>query len=118
MKLNSDSPEVVEWLAGVQKVIDAAYLKGVPIVPPLMTIEEGSRFLKVVRTNDGGKGQVSVYCFVCREDFGTKTLGVMQCGDVLLPASWRAPARHARGNLFDKFKGLSQIGPYGVAYLK
>tara|TARA_Y100000034_G_C6797987_1_gene357804 strand:+ start:286 stop:633 length:348 start_codon:yes stop_codon:yes gene_type:complete len=39
-------------------------------------------------------------------------------GDILKPASWAAPAKHARGNLFDSADGMAMIGPYGPAYLR
>jgi len=39
-------------------------------------------------------------------------------GDILKPASWKAPARHARGNLYDPHNGLSRITEYGPEYLK
>ena len=42
----------------------------------------------------------------------------IKTGDVLKPASWKAPAKHARGNIFDKSNGLGSIGPYGPAYLR
>jgi hypothetical protein len=48
-----------------------------------------------------------VYCFVDKET-----------GDVLKAESWAKPAKHARGNIFDEYNGLSMIGPYGPAYLR
>ncbi|WP_315729882.1 hypothetical protein [Bradyrhizobium sp. SZCCHNRI2010] len=39
-------------------------------------------------------------------------------GDVLKPASWDKPAKHARGNIFDAQNGLGRMGPYGPAYLR
>jgi len=38
-------------------------------------------------------------------------------GDILKPASFNAPAKHARGNIFDKNTWKS-ITPYGPAYLR
>jgi hypothetical protein len=52
--------------------------------------------------NDG-----SAYCFI---DFAT--------GDVLKCAGYNAPAKHARGNIYDAANGLASIGPYGPAYLR
>jgi hypothetical protein len=60
----------------------------------------GRRYIKVVR-------DTSVFCFV-----DTHT------GNVLKAASWNAPAKHARGNIYDDDYGLKNIGPYGPAYLK
>jgi hypothetical protein len=39
-------------------------------------------------------------------------------GDVLKAASWRAPAKHARGNIFDEYDGLRNMNEYGPAYLR
>jgi hypothetical protein len=38
-------------------------------------------------------------------------------GDLLKAASWKAPAMHARGNIFADDM-LAGCGPYGMAYLK
>ncbi|WP_316200985.1 MULTISPECIES: hypothetical protein [unclassified Bradyrhizobium] len=48
-----------------------------------------------------------VFCFV---DKAT--------GDVLKPASYDKPAKHARGNIFDAQNGLGKITQYGPAYLR
>lgn len=61
---------------------------------------DGNRYVKVVR----GSG---VHCFVD-----------MTTGDVLKPASWKTPAKHARGNIFDAQNGLGSMGEHGPAYLK
>ena len=70
------------------------------------TVDKGRRYWRVVKNNKN-HGGASVYVFV-----DTKS------GDVLKAASWKAPAKHARGNIFDEHNGLSWIGPYGPAYLK
>jgi hypothetical protein len=62
--------------------------------------ETGTRYVKVIR-------DTSVHCFV-----DTKN------GDVLKAASWKAPAKHARGNIFDSKNGLGSMGEYGPAYLR
>jgi hypothetical protein len=35
-------------------------------------------------------------------------------GDLMKPASWRAPAKHSRGNIFD---GTAKWSHYGPTYL-
>ena len=64
------------------------------------SFKKGRRYMKVVREG-------SVHCFV-----DTTT------GDVLKAASWSAPAKHARGNIFDEKNGLGWMGEYGPAYLR
>ena len=69
------------------------------------SVTVGRRYAKVVA--DGGSVHCSVHCFVDRDN-----------GDVLKAASWSAPAKHARGNIFDESNGLRLMGPYGPAYLR
>jgi hypothetical protein len=38
-------------------------------------------------------------------------------GDVLKAASWKAPAKHARGNIYAADFGKSAISAYGANYL-
>lgn len=64
------------------------------------SFKKGRRYMKVVR-------DTSVHCFVD-----------IQNGDVLKAASWNAPAKHARGNIFDDNNGLGSMGDYGPAYLR
>ena len=64
------------------------------------SFKRGGRYVKVIK---GG----GVHCFVDTTN-----------GNVLKPASWRAPAKHARGNVFDASNGLGSMGPYGPAYLR
>lgn len=75
--------------------------------PALLTVERGSRYIKLNRTNDGGLGQMSVHVFVDRRN-----------GDVLKAASFKAPAKHARGNIFDDHNGLNRMSVYGAEYLR
>jgi hypothetical protein len=47
----------------------------------------------------------SAYCFIDKN------------GDVLKPASWSAPAKHARGNIHNA-NPIAACGPYGINYLR
>ncbi len=42
----------------------------------------------------------------------------LESGDILKPAGWKAPAKHARGNIFDEQHGLGAVHVFGVNYLK
>ena len=60
-----------------------------------------------------GKRYIRITCDRSVHAFVDKTNG-----DVLKPASWKAPAKHARGNIFDAKNGLGSMGPFGPAYLR
>jgi hypothetical protein len=82
--------------------------------------EEGQRFIKVysTETDKEGKTRQSIYCFIALEDFSSKALGTVKKGDVMKPASWKAPAKHARGNVFNPDNGLTTCNSYGPGYLR
>jgi len=93
------------WLAGAQAKIDTHYRVDYPtLIGPTLSIERGARYIRVV---SAGGSQRSVFAFIDTTN-----------GDVLKPASWKAPAAHARGNIFDASGGLERVGPYGPAYLR
>lgn len=84
---------------------------GKSVNEPKYTIERGRKFVKILDSYR------SVYCFVSISDNQTKKLGHVKRGDILKPASYRGPAKHARGNIFND-NPIQFCGPYGVAYLK
>ena len=63
----------------------------------------GRRYIKVIAVSN----QESVHSFVD-----------MTNGNVLKPAGWSAPAKHARGNIYDDQNGLGMMGEYGPKYLR
>ena len=95
-----------EWLEANQQIINDHYAKNFPILTvPKLSLERGKRYVRIVRSE--GTNSRSVHAFVDTTN-----------GDVLKPASWKAPAKHARGNIFDESKGLKHMSSYGPAYLK
>ncbi|MFY4731172.1 hypothetical protein [Nitrospira sp. BLG_2] len=59
----------------------------------------------------------SVYCFVCLQDGHTKALGNLKAGDIHKAAGYKAPAKHARGNVFnDSFANC--LTSHGIVYLR
>ena len=70
--------------------------------PPSIEISIGKRFARIIRNDPGA----SAYGFIDLSN-----------GDLLKAASWKAPAMHARGNIFADDM-LAGCGPYGMAYLK
>lgn len=98
---------LASFLKGCQKRIDDEFKMHYPnLKPNKLEMKEGPRFVKIISKVQSGSG-TSAWAFI------DKTTG-----DVLKPASWRAPAKHTRGNIFDQDNGLRSVGPYGPAYLK
>ena len=99
--LHKNTKEFISFFKGVDRIY-VDYMKGTfpTLAAEEMTFTQGSRYIKIIRGT-------SAHCFVDRTN-----------GDVLKAASWRAPAKHARGNIFAHDNGLDRVGPYGAAYLK
>ena len=109
-----NTPQFQSWLTGSNKVLEDHRQKNCPNLPKeSLQPSEGERYIKISRISDNKDPQTgrpivnSVYAFIDRTN-----------GDVLMAASWRAPAKHARGNLFSPDNGLPCVGPYGIAYLR
>jgi len=80
----------IEYSSGVEKVD--------------ITIKTGRKFIKIIRDN-------SVWGFVAKADGMNKGVP-MKMGDVLKAAGWSAPAKHTRGNIFDRCQDyFSWTGP-------
>lgn len=109
-----DTLQFQSWLAGANKVLADNRAANCPNLPKESLIpSEGERYIKVSRISESVDAQTgkpivnSAYGFIDRTN-----------GDVLMAASWRAPAKHARGNIFAPDNGLPCVGPYGIAYLR
>jgi hypothetical protein len=72
-----------------------------PILP-----NKGSKFIKMMHGT-------TVWGFVSMVD-GEHLGAPIKKGDLMKPASWRAAAKHSRGNIFD---GTAKYGMYGPKYL-
>jgi hypothetical protein len=70
-----------------------------------LSLKEGRKFIKVV---EGTR----VWGFVAKVDGVHKGLPMLK-GDILKAATWRAPAKHSRGSIFDSemHKSFSWTGP-------
>jgi len=72
-----------------------------------LKVLSGRKYHKIV-TGRVGTGDSSVYCFVEKET-----------GDIYKSASYKAPAKHVRGNIADHDGGWgSCLNSYGAAYLR
>lgn len=69
-----------------------------------ITAEPGRKYIKIVVELSGSR---SVYCFF---DYD---------GNIYKAASWKAPAKHVRGSVFDDdYSWGKSLGPYGAVYLR
>jgi hypothetical protein len=90
------------FLDGCKKIVHDYYALHLPSLscPNDWRVDDGKRYARIVFNN-------SAHCFV------DKTSGA-----VLKPAGFKAPAKHARGNIYDEHNGLKYMGPHGPAYLR
>lgn len=107
---------VVTRLAGPQRLMQRVRLRNVvdaindafkkDRVGVTFTAQPGSKYIKIVE-NYNGYGGRSVYCFI---DYN---------GNIYKSASWRAPAKHIRGSVFDENYSIGKcLEPFGAAYLR
>lgn len=95
------------FLKGSQEIIDNDYKIHYPnLKPNILTTKVGKKYVKIISKAQSGYG-TSVWAFI---DKAT--------GDILKPASWKAPAEHARGNILDQDNGTRSVTAYGPGYLQ
>ena len=100
------------WIDACQALLDSYMKKNFPTLPPeKIVVAGGNKYLKIQKHSVGGseiKPEVrwTAYAFID-----------VETGDILKPATWKKPAKHARGNLFDPSRGLACMGPYGPNYI-
>lgn len=94
-----------EFVVALQVLINEHYKVNLAnLTPPIISVENGTKNVRIVRTDNGGTSR-SVHCFIQKDN-----------GDILKPAGWKAPAKHARGNIYvDLLKGVTV---WGTDYLK
>ncbi len=71
-----------------------------------LTVEIGNKFIRLWCGS-------TCWGFISRVDGDLKG-SLIKKGDLLKAASWKAPAKHARGNIID---GTARYGVYGPEYL-
>jgi hypothetical protein len=101
--------KVVEnFINEVDSKIESYYETNLKNLPkPMIQIELGNKFIKII-------SGLSVWGFISRVDGNLKGSPIKK-GDLLKPASYKAPAKHARGNIID---GTAKYGVYGPDYIK
>jgi len=78
------------------------------------------KWCKVVTLEErnGVKTVTSVYAFIALQSFSTKALGQVVQGQIFKPATFKAPAKHARGSVYEGDFGRSCLTSHGPVYLK
>lgn len=103
MDTKNITEQIETFRAALEKMLVQYHAERFAVLPPpSVEISIGKRFARIIK-NDSG---TSAYGFIDLSN-----------GDLLKAASWKAPAMHARGNIFNQDM-LSGCGPYGMAYLK
>jgi hypothetical protein len=97
---------IENFRAVLEARVHAHYKKNYPSLPlPSITVDLGSKFAKIVKGRNDGT--TSVHCFI-----------EITSGDIYKAATWRAPAKHVRGNINSEDSGMSAVGIHGANYLK
>lgn len=98
------------FITGAQKVIDDYFAKNYPNQGRKLVLERGQKNIRVV-AKDVFNGAVT--------DHGSAWAFIeIRTGDIMKPASYKAPAKHARGNIMEDGFGVKYITPYGPNYLR
>lgn len=98
--------KLAAFVAAAQAMVSAYYAAHSPNQGQALTVEMGKRYAKVVTATTGAGCGRSVYCFVD-----------MTNGDILKAASWKAPAKGARGSILGD-NPLSAVRVHGARYYR
>ena len=90
----------------VQEMRTAHYAESFPNAKPGTMLYDTPITTKIGRRYVGLWTGKSIFCFVDKTN-----------GDILKAATWRAPAKHARGSIFALDNGIGAVGVYGANYL-
>src|SRR5512137_150403 len=113
IRVNPDTPEFLRWQAACVALYEKHMADNCPNNPKEVLLGDfGRRYVKIhkvgqIDTTTGRPITDSAWAFVDR-----------RTGDILRPASWSAPAKHARGNIFDSDGGMRHMSWLGPAYLR
>lgn len=108
-KKNGTEIKLNDFLAALNEYILKSDTKTFPSLTAngayrTITAKPGRKYIKLIESHSNSSR--SVFCFL---DFD---------GNIYKSASWSAPAKHIRGNLFDDNYSFGKgIGQYGAAYL-
>lgn len=120
----TNDPKFLSFIASVQEILSENARKFNHIERMDVEVEHSPKFTRVYAVEVPKSGSASIrqnhrriFAFVATTDSNSVALGKVKRGDVMKPATYKAPARHARGNIYDAFNGISRLTAYGPAYL-
>jgi hypothetical protein len=103
MENNTAFDEILAaFIANSQDKINLEYRTS-PLPPPILITMPGKKYVRIVRQEIVSR---SAWAFV---DIAT--------GDILKAASWAAPAKHARANIYQPVT-WDNVSAYGPCYLR
>ena len=103
-----NNPIVAKFIETLDKERETYYkTSGMPNQYQPVVVEVGNKFIRIWHGS-------SCWGFISRVDGDLKGSPIKK-GDLLKAATWKAPAKHARGNIID---GTAQYGVYGPSYIK
>lgn len=110
---------LTKFVSAIKASSDADYAKNFASLTPCdFEVERGRNYDKIVKVRHTNHGDSrSVHSFVVRRATNTKALGQTKVGDIHMAASWRAPAKHARGTIFTDDPADYGCNIYGANYL-
>jgi hypothetical protein len=98
---------LTSFINAAQAMIVAHTAERFPGMEPRLLVEDiGRKYARIWAKYPHETSRGSAYCFVD-----------MTNGDILKPATWKAPAKHARGNIF-RGDAVKAVNPYGTNYLR
>jgi hypothetical protein len=90
-----------------QRKINEKYKTNYPnLTVPCLVTAPGKKFVKIVCKNHPDDRSGSAWAFI-----------ELSTGNILKAASWAAPAKHARGNVYQP-ETWASVTSYGPAYLR
>lgn len=110
--IDSTSPALVAFIAGVQSKMDAYWERMQMTIwdAPRIELEVNQKFIRVIKREYTKTGEVvsaSVHSFINREN-----------GDIL-KGSWKAPVKNGkRGNINNPGHDLDKVTHHGPEYLR
>ena len=116
--LTKNSTSVIEFLSALQEKHQKVHTQMFPYHPVNEFYAEDREKNIAVFYKEKGNDRKYFQWFIAKQTQQTKQLGKIRQGDILKPKSFVAPARGARGNLFNAEKGLGRLGLYGPEYNK